>query len=70
MMYGVRSVARQGIGRQIYATGLAGGIMVARRQGETDMSFREVLTRHCGLSEEEEGELIALVQEKLATLAR
>ena len=69
MVYGVRSVAQQGIQPQVYATGLAAGVIVARRQGETDMSFREVLTRHCGLSEEKEADLIALVQEKLASLS-
>ena len=69
MVYGVRSVAQQGIQPQVYATGLAAGIMVARRQGETDLSFREVLIRHCGLDEGQEADLLALVQEKHGSLA-
>jgi len=62
MVYGVRSVAQQGIQPQVYATGLAAGVVVARRQGETDMPFRDVLTRHCGLDEVEEADLIALIE--------
>lgn len=64
MVYGVRTVSRQGVRPENYATGLAAGIEVARRQAETDMSPREVLTDHCGFDPREEADLIELVEEK------
>ena len=64
MVYSVRTVAGQGVRPENAAMGLAAGIEVARRQGETDLSFHEVLTEHCGFSEDEDVELIDLVTEK------
>lgn len=64
MVYSLRSVAQQGIVPEMYATGLAAGILVAVREGETNLSFHEVLTSHCALDEEQERDLIALVERK------
>ena len=59
---GVRTIASQGISPQVYMVGVAAAIVVARRAGETEMSFRDVLTRHCTLDEEKEADLIALAE--------
>jgi hypothetical protein len=64
LVSGVRLIAAQGIAPQIYATALAAAIMTARSTGETSLSFREVLTRHCGLSETDEAELIELAENR------
>jgi hypothetical protein len=60
----VRTVAAEGIRPVLYATGLAAAVIMARRAGETDLSFREVLTRHCELDESSEEALISLVEQR------
>jgi len=70
MVCGLRTVAQQGIRPEIYALGLAAGIMVAQMQQETELSFDEVLTRHCGLRQSDEADLIALAREKREALER
>ncbi len=68
MVYSVRTIAGQGVRPENAATGLAAGIEVAQRQGETDASFDEVLTDHCGFSEDEDADLIELITEKRGEL--
>ena len=43
---------------------MAAAITVARVSGKTDLTFREVLTRHCTLDEQSESDLIALIESK------
>jgi len=64
LVSGVRLIAAQGIVPEVYATALAAAIMVARKTGQTSLSFREVLTRHCGLSEKDEAALIELAESR------
>jgi len=66
---GVRTIAGQGLVPEIYATGLTAAIVVARRRGETELGFRDVLTRHCGLREDTEADLIELAQRRRRWLA-
>ena len=65
---GVRTIASQGIEPRLYTTGLAAAIVVARQTAETSLSFEEVLTRHCGLREDGDRDLLALAQDRLAWL--
>lgn len=64
VVYSVRTMAEQGVRPTNAAMGLAAGIEVARQRGETELSFREVLTEHCGFSVDEDADLIDLVTEK------
>ena len=70
LVSGVRLIAAQGIAPEVYATTLAAAITVARSTGETSLSFREALTRHCGLSEEDEAALIELAEDRRRWLAQ
>jgi len=64
LVYGVRTVAEQGIEPRAFATGLAAAVVVARRIGETELSFDEVLDVTCGFDAAEDGELLALIREQ------
>ncbi len=64
MVYGIHTVIAQGIRPEIYAHGLAAGVLVAQQLGETELEFSEVLTIHCKLDPVEEADLMALVEEK------
>lgn len=70
MVYGIRTVASQGIRPELYARGLAAGILAAQRLGETALSFRQVLTAHCKLNPARESDLIALIEEKRRRLEK
>jgi len=61
---GLRTIAGQGIEPRIYAVGLAGAVLVAQREGETDMALGEVLTRHCELDAQGESDLISLIEDR------
>ncbi len=61
LVYSLRTVAAEGILPEAYAQGLAAAVLVARSAGETDMGFDEVLTGHCHLDPEADGDLLALV---------
>jgi len=64
LVYSVRTIVAQGILPQAYATGLAAAVVVARRTGETEMGFEEVLTEHCGLDPDADAELLELVRRR------
>ena len=64
LIYSLRTIAAQGITPELYATAVAAAITVARASGETELSFREVLTHHCMLDEKSESGLIALIESK------
>jgi mannitol-1-phosphate/altronate dehydrogenase len=61
LVYSVRTIAKQGVVPEAYATGLAAAVVVARRTGETEMEFDRVLTDHCGLEPARDDELLELV---------
>ena len=61
LVYSVRTVARQGIEPQAFATGLAAAVEVALRAGETKMSFDEVLAGWCQFDPDTEAPLIRLI---------
>lgn len=69
LVSGVRAIAAQGIVPEVYMTGLAAAIVVARGAGETSLGFRHVLTEHCGLREDDEAGLISLAEQRRAWLA-
>ena len=60
----LRTVHRQGFEPIMFATGIAAGILVARRREETEMDFHAVLTQHCDLDEDDETELIDLCEKR------
>ena len=70
LVSGVRLIAAQGTAPEMYATTLAAAIIVARSASETSLSFREVLTRHCGLSETDEAALVELTENRRRWLAQ
>ncbi len=70
LVEGVRMIAAQGLSPQLYATGLVAAIAVARRTRATELSFHEVLRRHCGLREDEEADLIELAEDRRSWLGR
>ncbi|MFO7958249.1 MAG: hypothetical protein R6X33_14275, partial [Candidatus Brocadiia bacterium] len=61
LVYSVRTIAKQGVVPEAYATGLAAAVVVARRTGETEMDFDRVLTDHCGLEPDRDADLLELV---------
>jgi len=62
LVYSVRTVAAQGLVPAAYARGLAAAVATARRNGETSLGLREVLTAHCGFDPDQDGGLIELVE--------
>jgi len=64
LVYSVRTVAEQGIEPRAFATGLAAAIRIARQEGETGLSFDEVLAVICGFDVEEEADLLTLIEEQ------
>jgi len=64
LVYGVRTVAEQGIEPGLYATGLAAAVLLARASGETDLGFREVLTGPCGFDPAKDAGLISLIESR------
>jgi len=70
LVCGARTIAEQGISPRLFATGLAAAILVACGTGETDLSFRQVLSEHCGLHEGEDGGLAELVEQRRLWLER
>jgi len=69
LVYSVRTVAAQGIEPMAFATGLAAAIIVARRAGETTLSFDAVLVEHCRFDPVAEGHLLRLVEDRRKALA-
>ncbi|MHC4480383.1 MAG: mannitol dehydrogenase family protein [Planctomycetota bacterium] len=70
LVYGLRTVAEQGVEPVAFATGLAAAAVAARRMGETDLDFRAVLTEHCGFDAHADAELIALIESRRSALER
>lgn len=68
LVYSVRTVAEQDVTPAGYAKGLAAAVVLARREGETELDFRDVLTQHCGFDSEADARLIALIEELSASL--
>jgi hypothetical protein len=69
LVYSVRAVAAQGIEPAVFATGLAAGIIVAQRAGETTLSFNAVLAEHCRFDPVAEAQLVRLIEESRKALA-
>ncbi len=69
LVYSVRTVAEQGVEPRAFALGLAAAILVARRSGETDLGFDEVLAVHCGFDAASEAGLLALVEDQRSRIA-
>lgn len=68
LVYSVRTVREQGIEPVAFAAGLAAAVLVARRSGETDLDFRDVLTQHCGFDADRDAELLSLIEGRRASL--
>lgn len=68
LVYSVRTVREQGIEPVAFAAGLAAAVLVARRSGETDLDFREVLTEHCAFDAEADADLLSLIESRRASL--
>ncbi len=62
LVHSVRTVSAQGIEPRSFATGLAAAVQVARRNGETEMGFEEVLTGWCKLDPEKDEGLLDLIR--------
>jgi len=61
LVYSVRTVGAQGMEPKAFALGLAAAVLVAQRTAQTDLTFEDVLTRHCRFDPTREGHLLALV---------
>lgn len=69
LVYSVRTVAELR-GRPVsYAAGLAAAVIIARRTGQTELEFREVLTDFCGFSEDSDSQLIAMIESARGDIA-
>ncbi len=63
LVHSVRTVSEQGIEPTSFATGLAAAVEVARRTGETEMGFEEVLTEWCRFDRDKDEGLLRLLRE-------
>jgi len=62
LVYGLRTVAQQGIEPEVFAGTVAAAAEIAVRTGATELDFDRILTEHCRLDAREDAHLLTLVR--------